>query len=109
MPPKTPPTRKSSTPPPAPKIPPPVAGKTRVKKTFTVGPWDGGLQGEKIVVYSVSGMGKTTLASLAKDAVIIGVDDGGRKIRNPLTGELLTVVRGVETFTDTLYTTIFSP
>ena len=69
-------------------------------KSFTVAPWIGEGQGEKVIIYAPSGQGKTTLASMAPDPVFIGVDDGGRKIHNPKTGQPVLHVPGVETFGD---------
>ena len=48
----------------------------------------------------MSGIGKTTLGALAPKPVFIGLDDGGRKIRHPETGEPISVVEGVKTFDD---------
>jgi hypothetical protein len=83
---------------------PPSAGKPGTAphkpKTFSVGAWTDSGQGEKIVLYAPSGMGKTTLASMAPNPVFIGLDDGGRKIRNPKTGEPVRAVMGIETFRD---------
>lgn len=53
----------------------------RVVKTFSIKPWSGDGEGERILVYSSSGMGKSTLASLIKEGVWVGADPGGRKIR----------------------------
>lgn len=69
-------------------------------KTFTIEKWDGAATGEKIIVYADSGMGKTTLATMSPKPVFIGLDDGGRKILNPITGEQLDMIPGVDTFTD---------
>ena len=83
-------------PPKVPGLPPAPAGgkgkvpptkKIRTKKTFTAEEWTGAGQGEKIILYGDSGMGKTTL-------------DGGRKIKHPITGESLKHVPGIETFMD---------
>ena len=67
----------------APKTAPPGdTSKTKRKvKTFSIKPWSGDDEGERMVVYSSSGMGKTTLGSLLNDTVWVGVDPGGRKIR----------------------------
>lgn len=81
----------------------PAAGKQKKKvevKTFHVASWSGEGEGEKIIGYADSGMGKTTLAALAPDPVFLGVDDGGRKIKDPRTGEDLKNIPGVETFDD---------
>lgn len=69
-------------------------------KKFQIQEWDGSKSGEKIVLYGETGMGKTTLASMAPNPVFIGLDDGGRKLTNPKTGELLNHIPGVNTFAD---------
>lgn len=70
-------------------------------KTFAIEQWDGSKSGEKIVLYAETGMGKSTLASMAPNPVFIGLDDGGRKLHHPKTGELLRHIPGVGTFEDT--------
>ena len=77
---------------------PTVLAKPR--KVFSIEKWDGSKSGEKIIIYAETGMGKTTLSSLAPNPVFIGLDDGGRKLRHPTTGELLNVIPGVDTFDD---------
>lgn len=72
----------------------------RSTKTFAVQDWTGESEGEKIILYGRSGIGKTTLAALAPDPVWIGIDDGGRKIRHPVTGKPLRSVPGIENFED---------
>ncbi len=72
----------------------------KVIKTFQVGVWSGEGEGEKIIAYADSGLGKTTLATLSPTPVFIGLDDGGRKIKHPVTGEDLKNIPGVETFDD---------
>ena len=71
-----------------------------VNKTFQVAVWDGAGEGEKIIIYADSGMGKTTLGSMLPTPVFAGLDDGGRKIRNPITDEPLKNIPGIETFDD---------
>ena len=71
------------------------------KKNFTVKSWDDEKSGEKTIIYGESGMGKTTLLAQL-DPVFIGLDDGGRKLRNPLTGKKLRVVPDIKTFQDVL-------
>ena len=85
--------------PPATKDTPPTQN-SEPKKSFTVAPWAGENEGEKMIVYGGEGMGKTTLASMSPDPIFIGLDDGGRKIRHPKTGEPVKAVHGVETFED---------
>jgi len=80
--------------------PPPRRPTRRSKKTFSIGTWTGENEGDKVVLYGTSGVGKTSLAAMAPGAVFIGVDDGGRRIRHPETGEPLRAVTGVETFCD---------
>ena len=96
-----PPVSGKKTPPKAPAgPPPPVRPKARTKKTFTTGPWTGEGEGEKIVGYGISGVGKTSLFAMMPNAVFLGLDDGGRKIRDPRTGEPIRNVKGIETFDD---------
>lgn len=70
------------------------------KKKFTVEPWIAAGEGRKILITSGFGMGKTTLASMLPDPVFIGVDDGGRMIKHPVTGADLMRVPQIETFDD---------
>ena len=78
----------------------PPTQQMRSKKTFIAAKWSGDNEGEKIILYGDSGMGKTTLASMLPKPRFIGLDDGGRKIKHPETGEDLDHVPGVETFMD---------
>jgi hypothetical protein len=83
-----------------PTIPGQSAAPSMPPKTFVTQAWDGDKEGEKIIIYADSGLGKTTLASTAPRPVFIGLDDGGRKLKNPITGEQLQVVPEIETFQD---------
>lgn len=78
----------------------PNAPAAHVPKTFSIQTWSDANEGEKIVMYSKSGVGKTTLASLVPNTVFFGLDDGGRKVIHPVTGERLKVVPGIEGFQD---------
>ena len=69
-------------------------------KNYSAVPWKDEGEGERIVIYGESGMGKTTLAALAPNPVFIGIDDGGRKIKNPRTGEDLMKIGPIETYSD---------
>lgn len=93
------------------KIPPTLKPPRQVKngtappapnpaRTFSIAPWTGVGDGEKIVIYGQSGIGKTTLAAMAPDPVFIGIDDGGRKICNPITKEPIRAVFGVDSLAD---------
>lgn len=53
-----------------------------------------------MLLYAKSGMGKTTLSTMVPDPIFIGVDDGGRRIRNPKTGGAVKAVEGVTSFAD---------
>ena len=57
-------------------------------------------EGQKIGIYAASGKGKTTLASMAPTPIFIGLDDGGRMVRDPRTGQSIRHVPGIETFQD---------
>lgn len=81
-------------------VPPPARAVNKPKKNFTIQPWSGITSGEKVIVYAITKMGKTTLASLLPDAAFIGADDGGRKIKHPITGADLNHVPGIESFQD---------
>lgn len=94
----TPPKRKP--PPTPPKAPPKVTAPVAPAKTFSVKPWTGAGEGEKIVGYGDTGLGKTTLFSMMPNPIFIGLDDGGRKIVNPKTGEPINHIPGIETFED---------
>ncbi len=50
--------------------------------------------------YGTTGIGKTTLFSMMPNAIFIGLDDGGRRIINPLTQEPIQHIPGVDTFDD---------
>lgn len=79
---------------------PPLPPSAAPKKQFEIKPWTGEGEGEKIGIYADSGMGKTTLAAMAPKPVFLGLDDGGRCIRHPVSGEPLNAIPGIETFQD---------
>lgn len=84
------------------KLPPSNKAAVRVPKTFAIQQWTGQGEGEKIILVGASGLGKTTLASMLPGPVFIGLDDGGRKIKNPKTGEPVNAVAGITDFQDLL-------
>ena len=98
-PPAAPPLPKSKMPPRV-TAPPPPQAQARLARTFAAKTWDGQGEGQKIVVYAGSGKGKTTLAAMAPAPLFLGLDDGGRMIRNPITGEPIQHVPGVVIFED---------
>jgi energy-coupling factor transporter ATP-binding protein EcfA2 len=69
-------------------------------KQFTIAAWTGAGEGEKIVIYGDSGIGKTTLCALLPKPVFIGIDDGGRKLKHPITGNDLDRVPQITNFAD---------
>lgn len=73
---------------------------TAPTKKFKVEPWTADNEGEKIVGYGDTGLGKTTLFSMMPNPIFIGLDDGGRKIVNPKTQQPINRVPGVETLDD---------
>lgn len=95
---KPPASKKKPLPPPMPATPAPKS--SRVVKIFCVEDWEGGAEGEKIILHGKYGMGKTTLSAMAPTPVFIGLDDGGRKIKHPITGEVLKRIPDIESFQD---------
>lgn len=79
---------------------PPVRKVTPQRKIYTIAPCDSKLSGEKILIYADTGMGKSTLASLAPRPVFLSLDKGIEKLKHPLTGESLDRVENIETFQD---------
>lgn len=79
---------------------PKIAPPKPVKKVFTTEAWNGDNEGEKIIIYGESGMGKTTLSAMAPNPVYIGLDDGGRKLVHPKTGELLNRIPDIDNYGD---------
>ena len=78
---------------------PPRKPKPADQKVFKAVAWTGAGEGIKAMIYGGSGIGKTTLAALLpNNPVFIGVDDGGRLIKHPVTGDDLMHFPGIETF-----------
>lgn len=97
---KKPPSSKPKMPPSAKPNVPSSGPKAHTPKSFSVKPLNGAGEGEKLLVYAKSGTGKTTLAAQVPNAVFIPLDDGARKIVNPITGKPVDAIQGVETFQD---------
>ncbi len=117
-----PPTRKTTDPPPGgrppagkpkttapaskmpapPKQPAPSVAPKRTQKTFKVRSGDSTPKGKKIIIYADTGMGKTTLASMAPNPMFIDPDNGCDELKHPITGEDLNerCIEGIETFMD---------
>lgn len=102
------PPKKAKSVAPRPKAPPRPSAPTtpqRAVRTFDVQEWTGKGEGEKLVIAGPSGVGKTTLAALMADhidgrVIFIGLDDGARKIKHPVTGADLLYIPGIETHED---------
>ena len=81
-----------------------LAAKSPVKqhqtKTFQVNRIDNAGVGQKFVIYGKSGIGKSTLASMAHDPIFLDVDGGCRSLVHPVTNEPIRHVGGIETFQD---------
>lgn len=69
-------------------------------KTFNIEAQHGTDQGQKIVIYGKSGIGKSTLAAMADNAIFLDVDNGTSNLVHPETKEPLNHVRGIESFQD---------
>lgn len=70
-------------------------------KRFTIGPCNAESYGQKILEYSDTGMGKSTLAALAPRPVFLSLDEGIEELKHPLTGErLMRIEQKIETFQD---------
>jgi hypothetical protein len=88
------------------KAPPPPARSTPKKKAsvptkkFEAATWDTAKEGQRIIVYADSGMGKTTLASMLPNPKFADFKGGSDKVLHPTTGERLVHIPGVETFDD---------
>lgn len=83
-----------------PKNPKGPAAKEHVKKTFTIGSLNAEGAGQKILMYGKSGIGKSTLASMADNPVFLDIDGGCKGIIHPQTGNPVDHVGGIETFQD---------
>jgi len=69
-------------------------------KKFSVVSCGNELNGKKIIIYADTGMGKSTLASLAPRPIFLPLDEGIEELKHPLTGEPLNKIDGVESFQD---------
>lgn len=95
-------------PPPTRNVKPPPTGRTPSTKkaavaqikTFRAATWDTAKEGQRIIEYGDSGMGKTTLAALLPNPKFADFKGGSDKILHPTTGERLMHIPGCETFDD---------
>ena len=82
-----------------PNVPKPKMPMPKMPTSFSVEPWSSGA-GEKIIIYSDTGMGKSTLARLAPRPVWLGLDDGAGKLKKPDTNDPLDRIPNIHTFAD---------
>lgn len=71
---------------------------TKKKTSFKIVDWTNENMGQKVLMFGVSGIGKTTLASLIKNSAFIGTDDGGRLIEDEQGNAKLKHVSGITDF-----------
>jgi len=74
--------------------------KKATAKQFSIQPWVSTQDGEKVILYGKYKLGKSTLSLLLPNPAFIGIDDGARKLRHPVTGEPPNYVQGIEGFGD---------
>jgi hypothetical protein len=96
----TPPKRNAKPPLPPPKRQPPAKKSTAPAKVFKAATWDTAKEGQRIVLYADSGMGKTTLAAMLPNPKFADFKGGSDKIKHPLTSERLIHIPGCEAFDD---------
>jgi hypothetical protein len=73
----------------------PAAAKAPVK-TFAIAKYQANNEGQKILIYAPTGLGKTTLASMAPNVVYIAFDKNAMKVTNAKTGEAVDMIPGIE-------------
>lgn len=66
---------------------------------FKVEPWKTN-DGERIIIYGDTGIGKSSLARLAPDPVFLGLDEGAAKLKKLGTDNPLDRITGLRTFAD---------
>jgi hypothetical protein len=71
-----------------------------VRKTFKIEKADTAGAGQRIVIYGKSGIGKSTLASMAPRCVFVGVDTGCQNLIHPGSNEPIDIIKGVTSFQD---------
>ncbi|HDZ37978.1 MAG TPA: hypothetical protein ENH62_06800 [Marinobacter sp.] len=76
-----------------------VKDKKRIKKNFSITEFANGEEGKKIILYSDSGMGKTSLAATLPSPVFICPDRGIQELVHPL-GLTWPIVKDVDTWGD---------
>ena len=81
------------------KAPPPPTRATKPKSSYKLTTLGSAGRGEKIILYGVTGIGKTTLAALLPNAAFVSLDGGADLIRHPVTNEKLKGIN-IDTFAD---------
>lgn len=69
---------------------------------FSIEDWGNSKDGNRVIIYGESGIGKSTLACTAPNPLFIGLDDGAKKLKDPTTGKHMKYIKGIETFDDVL-------
>ncbi len=95
-----PPPKRNIKPPPTGRTPPAKKAAAIQTKTFKAATWDTAKEGQRIIMYADSGIGKTTLASTLPNPKFADFKGGSDKILHPVTGERLVHIPGCETFDD---------
>jgi len=81
------------------KLAPPPPTKIVKSRNYQLTTLGSNNRGKKIIVYGVTGIGKTTLCALVPNPAFVSLDGGADEIVHPVTGEKLTGIN-VETFAD---------
>jgi hypothetical protein len=81
------------------KLAPPPPTKIVKPRNYQLTTLGSNNRGKKIIVYGVTGIGKTTLCALVPNPAFVSLDGGADEIVHPVTGEKLTGIN-VETFAD---------
>ena len=79
--------------------PPPPTKITKPKINYQLTTLGTNNRGKKIIVYGVTGIGKTTLCTLVPNPAFISLDGGADEITHPVTGKKLQGIN-IETFAD---------
>jgi len=69
--------------------PPPPTKLAKPKTSYQIQSLANTKRGKKIIVYGVTGIGKTTLTALTPNPAFISLDGGADEIKHPITGESL--------------------
>ena len=91
--------------------PPPPTKMAKPKINYQLTTLGTNNRGKKIILYGVTGLGKTTLSALIPNSAFLSLDGGADEIRHPVTGEKLQGINAIS-FEETrsiLQSTAFNP